>query len=91
MTNLNFSEQLVVKIKELTRGQSEDPLWYDYHKGVISGSRVHKVKSKMNKFKKGTSELDNIFGLIQKVSGNQFTSPDIPALKYGRNMEASCR
>ena len=27
--------------------------------------------------------------LIQKVSGNQFTSPDNPALKYGRNMESA--
>ena len=76
-----------MKIEELTRGQSENPLWYDYRKGVISASKVHEVKTKMCKFKKGTSGINNMFGLIQKISGNQFTSPDIPALKYGRNME----
>ena len=64
-------------------------MWYEYRKGVISASKVHDVKSKMTKIKKGKeSSCVNMFGLIQKVSGNQFTSPDIPALKYGRNMES---
>ena len=85
--DVNFSEHLTAKIEEITRGQSENPLWYDYRKGIISVSKVHEVKTKIKKIKKGTSDSVNMFGLIQKVSGNQSTSPDIPALKYGRNME----
>ena len=85
--SVNISEKSIIKIEEITLGQSENQYWYEFRKGVISASKVHEVKTKMSKFKKGTSGPINMFGLIQKVSGNQFTSPDIPALKYGRDME----
>ena len=83
----NFDEQSISKIEEITRGQSENSLWYDYRKAVISASKVHEVKTKMKKAKTGAGGYINMFTLIQKISGNIFTSPDIPDLVYGRNME----
>eukprot|EP00111_Clytia_hemisphaerica_P001069 TCONS_00003065-protein len=44
----NVSAASVATIEKITHGQSDNPLWYDYRKGVISASKVHQVKHHQN-------------------------------------------
>ena len=41
----------------------------------------------MEKVRKGGGGAVNIWSLKQKISGMTFVNPNIPALKYGRDME----
>ena len=82
----NFTKENIQKIENITRGQSDNEAWYMFRKGVITASKAHEVMTKVKKLKKGNVNI-NTFALNQKISGNYFTSPDIPALKYGRVME----
>ena len=86
---LNLNNSNITRIEQITRGQSENESWYSFRKGVITASKGHDVLTKMKKVKKSGFEVINIFSLNQKISGNYFTSPDIPALKYGRTMEVN--
>lgn len=85
--NLEGIKKDIIRIEEATRGQSSNPSWFDFRKGVITASKVHEVKTKMNKvlLKKGSDK--SIWNLIQKVSGLTFVPPSLPALKYGRETE----
>ena len=88
----NVTEHMVQKsiehIEILTRGQCSNESWYSFRKGVITASKAHEVKTKMEKFSKGGS-CGNFWQLFQKNSGLMFVSPNIPALKYGRSMEVN--
>jgi len=83
----NLTKENIALIEEHTRGQSDNQSWYTFRKGVITASKVHDVLTKVKKLKKGDTGSINTFALNQKISGNYFTSPNIPALKYGRVME----
>lgn len=74
------------KIEEITCGQSENQAWYLFRKDIVTASKAHEVLTKMKKFKKGNLNV-NLWSLFQKVSGSVFINPNIPALKYGREME----
>jgi len=74
-------------IEIITRGQSENEQWYLFRKGVITASKAHEVITKMNKLEKGGGVHINMWSLNQKISGLTFVNPNIPALKYGRDME----
>ena len=52
-----MSKEKISKIELLTRGQSNNELWYNYRKGVITTSKAQKliVLTKMNKILKPTS------------------------------------
>jgi len=82
----NLTKENIALIEEHTRGQSDNQSWYTFRKGVITASKVHDVLTKVKKLKKGDTGSINTFALNQKISGNYLTSPDIPALKYGRVM-----
>ena len=60
---------------------------YIFRKGVITGSKGHEVKTKMEKFNRGGGGYVNLWQVFQKISGLTFINPNIPALKYGRSME----
>ena len=46
---LNFTDNLILKIEQATHGQSENSSWYQFRKGVITASKSHEVKTKMEK------------------------------------------
>ena len=71
----------------MTRGQNQNTIWYQFRKGVITASKSHEVKTKMEKIVKGGGGYVSIWDLVQKISGHIFTNPNIPALKCGREME----
>ena len=92
MFYMNLPEVFTAKKLEIieycTRGQSNNELWFIHRKGVISGSKGHDVKSKMEKLNKGVMHV-NLWQTFQKISGLVFVNPNIPALKYGQSMEVN--
>ena len=71
----------------ITKGQSDNTAWFQFRKGTITASKLHEIKTKMEKFVKGGSGYVNMSSLCQKLSSLISINPDIPALKYGRDME----
>ena len=82
-----FTPEVIAKIDTCTRGQSTNEQWYLYRKGVITGSKAHEVLTKMKKIETGKGGTVDIWSCKQKISGLTFINPNIPALKYGRDME----
>ena len=54
---------------------------------VITASKAHEVITKMKKVRKGGGGVVNIWSLKEKISGMTFVIPNIPSLKYRRDME----
>ena len=88
-SNSSFFENLkhISKIEAQRRGKNQNQLWYSSRKGVITASKVHEVFTKMKMVIKGTGGYVNLWALNQKISGLTFVNPNIPSLKYGRDME----
>ena len=42
----------VQEIEQATRGQSDNPIWHLMRKHVISGSKAHDIKTKMDAWKR---------------------------------------
>ena len=83
----HFKRKDISEIKKLTRGQNNNEQWFAFRKGVVTGSKAHEVKTKMTKFTESDGSSTNLWSLFKKVSGMTFVNPNIPALKYGREME----
>ena len=86
MENLfvNLGEDKIAIVEKITRGQNTNELWFQFRKGVITASKAHEVKTKMSK---ANVDDKSMWSLIKKISGFTFINPNIPALKYGRDME----
>lgn len=82
-----ISSKEIKEIEKSTHGQNTNTAWYSFRKGVITASKGHEVKTKMAKVSKGTGGYVNMWNLFQKLSGYTFINPNIPALKYGQEME----
>ena len=82
---MHISLSTIKQIELLTHGQSENSLWYDFRKCVVTASIAHDAQTKVAKLEKDMTP--DFWSLFQKVCGNAFVSPNIPALKYGREME----
>ena len=67
--------------------QSENEHWFEYRKCLITASAAHEVVAKMTKVEKGGGATVNMWSLNQKISGLAFVRPNIPALKYGRDLK----
>ena len=76
----------ITKIELVTHGQSDNENWFMFRK-VITGSKGHEVKIKMEKLYKGNGAVVNLWNVFQKISGLTFVNPNIVSLKYGRAME----
>ena len=84
LLHLEYFPSRIEDIERGTRGQSTNPLWCAIRKHVISASKAHEVKTRMLSYLKKGSSLQSIF---DKISGKQTINHDIPALKYGREIE----
>ena len=82
-----FTKQNTETIEKLGMGQIENGHSSEYHKCLITTSKHHEVVIKMTKVGKGSGGTVNMWFLNQKISGLVFVKPNIPALKYGRDME----
>ena len=81
-----ITPEIITKIEVLTRGQSTNESWYNCRKGVVTASKAHDILTRMRKF--DNDNTLNLWNLFQKISGMVFVNPNIPALKYGRDMES---
>ena len=75
----------IVEIEQATVGQAENPLWHGIRKGRITAS---KVKTKVESLRKAGINTVNAKKLVASLIGEYTPPGDIPALKYGRGMEA---
>ena len=83
---IHMDQNKLSQIELKTSGQSDNSDWFQFRKSVITGSKGHNVVVKM-KVKKLEGGYIDMYLLNVRTSGRIFTSPDIPALKYGRVME----
>ena len=88
LEKLDYFPSHVDAIEVATRGQSENPLWYSMRKHMITASKAHDVKTRMESFCKSGAEKINFSSLFSQVSGQSKVNPELPALRYGRAMEA---
>ena len=83
----NMSKENSIKIEKLTRGQSSNQCWFTFRKAVITGSKGHEIMTKVKKIQKPTGCYIDMYSINEKVSGRTFVNPNVPQLKYGRDME----
>ena len=74
-------------IESETRGQSENSNWFACRKHVITASKAHSVMTKMASLRHKRKDV-NLLDLFRIVAGNKTLNAEIPALQYGRAMEA---
>ena len=75
------------QIEVCNRGQCCNKQWYLCRTGVITASTAHEVITIIKKVRKGGGGVVNTWSLKEKISGMTFVNSNIPALKYGRDME----
>ena len=68
-------------------GQCCNEQWYLCRKGFKTDVKAKEVITKMKKVRKGGGGVLNIWSLKEKKSGIISVNPNIPALKYGRDMK----
>ena len=86
----DYLQQMTNDVEEMeksTRGQDNNTLWFEFRKVVITASKCHDILTKMTKVLKGGGGCIDMYSVNQKVTGLTYTNPNIPALKYGRDME----
>ena len=83
----NMTEKNIYQIEKMTQGQSDCDMWFYFRKGVVIASKFHNVLTKMAKISKGGGGYVDMFQLNQSVSGLKYIPKDLPALKYGHDME----
>lgn len=77
-----------IEIEQATVGQAENPLWHALHKGRITTSNFYKVKTKVESLRKAGTNAVSAKKLVASLIGEYTPPKDLPALKYGREMEA---
>ena len=78
----------IVEIEQATVGQAENPLWHALRKGRITASNFYKVKTKVESLRKAGTNSANAKKLVASLIGEYTPPENLPALKYGREMEA---
>ena len=69
----SITEKNIYQIEKMTQGQSDCDMWF--------------YLTKMAKISKGGGGYVDMFQLNQSVSGLKYVPKDLPALKYGRDVE----
>lgn len=77
--------EIVGYIERETLGQGKNPAWLEQRKGRITASHFHDVDSGMR------NRRGDVGKLISRVLGRNPPPKDLPALKYGREMEEEAR
>eukprot|EP00794_Sanderia_malayensis_P019455 gene19455-biopygen14438 len=82
-----FTEQRIADMEKLTRGQSDNSIWYLSRKHAITASIAHAVNTRFISLQKSTTPID-LTNIFKKIANEDTVNAELPALKYGRNMEA---
>ena len=73
-------------VERLTRGQSKNPLWHQYRRYFITGSKVHMLKNVARLSALSSRSRDLIIGAVDEGNGSDKLQY-IPAISYGRAKE----
>ena len=82
-----MTDENIMKIEQHTRGQNSNENWHHARKHIITASKAHAVKTRMESHMKSAGKTD-FTKLIEKIAGEITINGNIPALQYGREMEA---
>ena len=83
-----LTAEKIIDIEQATVGQAENPLWHAIRKGRITASNFYKVKTKVETLRKSETNAVSAKKLVASLIGEHTPPKDLPALKYGREMEA---
>ena len=85
-THSNLTTSQINDIEQTTIGQSQNRAWHLHRRGQIRASNFYKVYTKAETMKGANGSNFSAQKLIEDLLGNN--SPEnLPALKYGRDME----
>ena len=87
LLHMEYFPRNISLVEERTRGQSENPLWLTIRKQVITASKAHAIKTRMETYKRKGGIGVDMTSVFLKVSGKASVEPELPALKYSRAME----
>ncbi len=84
-----LSKQEIDDIETATVGQSQNEAWQTYRKGRITASNFYRVFTKVETMKKSHKIkcLETAQKLVDSLLGHNAPPKNMPALKYGREME----
>ena len=80
-----YSDAEVRAIEEVTKDQSTSSIWIEQRKGRITASIAHRTWKKTTSLIRNPENADA--SSLLKIIMGQGPSPDLPALKYGRQTE----
>ena len=83
-----LTAEKIVETEQATVGQAENPLWHALCKGRITASNIYKVETKVESLRKAGTNAVSAKKLVASLIGEHTPPKDLPALKYGREMEA---
>ena len=82
-----LTAEKIVQIEQATVGQADNTLWHAHRKGRITASNFYKVKTKVESLRKDEKNTVSAEKLVASLIGECAPPRDLPALKYGREME----
>ena len=81
-----MTESNIIEIEKSRHGQNNNETWYLARKHVITASKAHAVKTRMETLMKSAEQTD-FHSVLKKVAVMEVVNDSVPALKYGREME----
>ena len=82
-----YTQEDVSRIEEVTCGQSDNDMWFEYRRGMITGSIIHDVYTRTETITTTNNRSKNIGPLLSRLTGQTQLNSDLPSLKYGRLTE----
>ncbi|XP_013402438.1 uncharacterized protein LOC106168055 [Lingula anatina] len=79
----SYDKDEIKDIEKATRGQARNSVWFEQREGSLTASCFHDIHTKMESSKKTEVDFNPLISRLLYVS----PPSDLPALKYGRDME----
>ena len=86
-THSNVATSQINDIEQATIGQSQNQVWHLHRRGKITASNFYKVYTKVETMKGANGSSCSAQKLVEDLLGNNSPPENLPALKYGRDME----
>ena len=81
----------ITNIEAATVGQSENEAWHRHRKGRLTASNFYRVYTKVQTIKSTEAYAHSAEKLVDSLLGCNKPPENLPALKYGRNMEGTAK
>ncbi|XP_014671929.1 PREDICTED: uncharacterized protein LOC106812547 [Priapulus caudatus] len=80
VSSLVLSDEDIINIENITRGQSESEEWFEQRKGAVTGSKAIRI---VNFYEHERSKPENIVSDIMQYNHDPDLSKKVPALAWG--------